>query len=48
MVARNISVGRNLEEPGSGGWPVLFWLCRVEIEVQTFIDVFLFHLYFTR
>jgi hypothetical protein len=32
------------EEPGSDGWPVLFWLCRVEIitvhgqDVQTFID----------
>ena len=32
------------EEPGSEGWPVLFWLCRVEIktehgqDVQTFID----------
>ena len=32
------------EEPGSGGWPVLFWLCRVEIitvhgqDVQMFID----------
>ena len=32
------------EEPGSEGWPVLFWLCRVEIitghgqEVQMFID----------
>ena len=33
-----------IEEPGSKGWPVLFWLCRVEIitvreqDVQTFID----------
>ena len=32
------------KEPGSEGWPVLFWLCRVEIitehgqDVQTFID----------
>jgi hypothetical protein len=32
------------EEPGSEGWPVLFWLCQVEIitehgqDVQTFID----------
>jgi hypothetical protein len=32
------------EEPGSEGWPVLFWLSRVEIKtvhgqyVQTFID----------
>jgi hypothetical protein len=32
------------EEPGSVGWPVLFWLCQVEIiteygqDVQTFID----------
>jgi hypothetical protein len=32
------------EEPDSEGWPVLFWLCRVEIitvhgqDVQTFID----------
>ena len=32
------------EEPGSEGWPVLFWLCRVEIitehgqDVQTFVD----------
>ena len=32
------------EEPGYVGWPVLFWLCRVEIitehgqDVQTFID----------
>ena len=32
------------EEPGSEGWPVLFWLCRVEIitehrqDVQTFKD----------
>jgi hypothetical protein len=32
------------EEPGYEGWPVLFWLCRVEIitehgqNVQTFID----------
>jgi hypothetical protein len=32
------------EEPGSEGWSVLFWLCRVEIitvhgqDVQTFID----------
>ena len=32
------------EEPGYEGWPVLFWLCRVEIEtehgqdVQMFID----------
>ena len=32
------------EEPGSEGWPILFWLCRVEIiiehgqDVQTFID----------
>jgi hypothetical protein len=32
------------EEPGSEGWPVLFWLCLVEIitehgqDVQTFID----------
>jgi hypothetical protein len=31
------------EEPGSEGWPVLFWLCQVEIiteygqDVQTFI-----------
>ena len=31
------------EEPGSEGWPVLFWLCRVEIlrvhgqDVQTFM-----------
>jgi hypothetical protein len=33
-----------LEEPGSEGWPILFWLCRVEIitvhsqYIQTFID----------
>ena len=32
------------EEPGYDGWPVLFWLCQVEIitehgqDVQTFID----------
>jgi folate-binding Fe-S cluster repair protein YgfZ len=32
------------EEQGSEGWPVLFWLCRLEIitvhgqDVQTFID----------
>ena len=32
------------EEPGCEGWPVLFWLCRVEIitehgqDVQMFID----------
>ena len=32
------------EEPDSEGWPVLFWLCRVEIitehgqDVQMFID----------
>ena len=32
------------EEPGSEGWPVLFWLCRVEIitehghDDQMFID----------
>jgi hypothetical protein len=32
------------EEPGSEGWPVLFWPCRVEIitehgqDVQMFID----------
>jgi hypothetical protein len=32
------------EEPGYEGWPVLFWLCRVEIitehgqDVQMFID----------
>ena len=32
------------EEPSYEGWPVLFWLCRVEIitehgqDVQTFID----------
>ena len=32
------------EEPGSEGWPVLYWLCRVEIikehgqDVQMFID----------
>ena len=32
------------KEPGYEGWPVLFWLCRVEIitehgqDVQTFID----------
>ena len=32
------------KEPGSEGWPVLFWLCRVEIiteqgqDVQMFID----------
>ena len=32
------------EEPGYEGWPVLFWLCRVEIitehgqDVQKFID----------
>ena len=32
------------EEPGYNGWPVLFWLCRVEIitehdqDVQMFID----------
>jgi hypothetical protein len=31
-------------EPDSEGWPVLFWLCQVEIitvhsqDVQTFID----------
>ena len=35
---------RPREEPGSEGWPGLFWLCRVEIitvhgqDVQTFID----------
>ena len=35
---------KSREEPGSEGWPVLFWLCRVEIitvhgqDVQTFID----------
>ena len=38
------NLGRNLEEPGSEGWPVLFWQCRVEIitehvqDVQMFID----------
>ena len=32
------------DSPGSEGWPVLFWLCRMEIitvhsqAVQTFID----------
>ena len=35
---------KSREEPGSERWPVLFWLCRVEIitvhgqDVQTFID----------
>jgi hypothetical protein len=49
-VARKISLERQehrkkpREEAGSEGWPVLFWLCRVEIitehgqNVQTFID----------
>ena len=49
-VARKISLKRQeprkkpREEPGSEGWPVLFWLCRLEIirvhgqDVQTFID----------
>ena len=33
-----------IEEPGSEGWPLLFWLCRVEIitehdqDIQTLID----------
>ena len=50
MVARKNSLERlkprkkPREEPGYEGWPVLFWLCRVEIitehgqDVQMFID----------
>jgi hypothetical protein len=45
-VARKNSLERpeRREEPGSEGWPVLFWLCLVEIitehgqDVQTFLD----------
>ena len=49
-VARKNSIERQelrkkpREKPGSEGWPVLFWRCRVEIitvhgqDVQTFID----------
>ena len=42
-MARKNSLERP-EEPGYEGWPVIFWLCRVEIitehgqDVQTFID----------
>ena len=42
MVARKNSLER--PEPWNLGWPVLFWLCRVEIitehgqDVQMFID----------
>ena len=50
MVARENSIEmqeprkKPREEPRSEGWPVLFWLCRVEIiavhgqDVQTFLD----------